>query len=59
MYSRAIENDKGKSMANTKYLGKMKWQTMNAINQKKSHQNLMKSIYRVNSNLTRLGVKIY
>lgn len=59
LYSRAIENDKGKSMENTNYLGKMKWQTMNDINRDKSHQNLMNGIYQVNKRLARIGVRIY
>ena len=59
LYSRAIENDKGKSMANTNYVGKMKWQTMNAINKENSHKNLINGIYQVNRNLNQIGIKIY
>ena len=59
LYSRAVINDKGKSMKNTKYLGKMKWQEMNSINKHKSHDNLIKSVHRVNNNVSNLGVDIY
>jgi len=59
LYSRAVINDKGKSMKNTSYLGKMKWQEMNSINKHKSHDNLIKSVHRVNKNVSNLGVDIY
>ncbi len=59
LYSRAVLNDKGKSMKNTSYLGKMKWQEMNNINKYKSHENLIKSKHRVNDNISELGIKIY
>jgi hypothetical protein len=57
-FSRAIENDKTKSLANTKFTGKMDWTTMNSLNKHKSHQNIMSGKFQVNSNLEYLGVYI-
>ena len=57
-FSRAIENDKTKSLINTKFTGKMNWTTMNSLNQQKSHQNIMRGKYQVNDNLEYLGVGI-
>ena len=57
-YSRAIPNDKTKSLANTKYSRKMDWSTMNQLNQRKSHQNIMRRQYQVNRNLEYIGVQI-
>ena len=39
LYSGAIINNKGKSIKNTYFNGKMKWTTMNQINKLKSHIN--------------------
>ena len=57
-YSRAIPNDKTKSLVNTKYSRKMDWGTMNQLNQRKSHQNIMRRQYQVNDHLEYIGVRI-
>ena len=57
-YSQAIANDKGKSMVNTQYHKKLKWSTMNSINQQKSHNNIMHHRVRVNTEKQYLGVQL-
>ena len=57
-YSRAIENDKSKSMENTKYTKKIDWMTMNQKNKQKSDINLSRGIYQVNNTFRHIGVKL-
>ena len=57
-YSKAIENDKTKSLINTKYIDKISWKDMNSYNKQKSDNNIKNRRYIVNNMLDYIGIII-
>lgn len=57
-YSKAIENDKTKSLINTKYIDKISWKDMNSYNKQKSDNNIKNRRYIVNDMLDNIGIII-